>query len=98
MERNEEKSKQEGFSVYCNNVDVTMSPFDFTFNLGKNSPREEKHLGEIHMSPEHAKAFMNIIVNNVQHYEKMFGNIPQMDEERMKQLENDPNVEVRKRV
>lgn len=82
------------FKDYSNGVQVLMGQFDFSFLFSQNSPHENQKLGEILMSPEHAKVFSNILVNNINQYESMFGEIPAVDPEKMQKLHQEGKIKV----
>lgn len=82
------------FNVYCNGIQVAASPFDFTFLLNNNSPRGEEFIGEIKMSPEHAKVFANILLENVRNYEEMFGEIPQLDPVKLQMMQDEGKITI----
>jgi hypothetical protein len=64
---------------YCNWASMQTSVFDFVIRLGKrNRPGEQGEEVpdlEIVMSPQHAKAFLNLLARNVSRYEELFGPI-----------------------
>lgn len=75
-----------GPSAYSNSAQIVVSFFDFSFEFNQTVPVESQ-AGElpgvstslvqrIVMSPQHAKAFLNALQQNVDHYEQQFGEIP----------------------
>ena len=66
------------FKIYCNSVNLVVTPWDFTFAFGEfknsNPPTVEQSVGVI-MSPPHAKAFLKILEDNMREYEKNVGEI-----------------------
>jgi flagellar protein FlaG len=65
---------------YANSVQVRMSMWDFFLLFGTISqtvPEEVNIRGfqGIYLSPQQAKALMNVLVTNVQQYESAFGEI-----------------------
>jgi uncharacterized protein DUF3467 len=72
--------RSEKFSrLYTNSAQLRVSPWDFTFAFGEIEPAGDgmkvtQHV-EIVMSPQHAKALLAILANNVQEYEKQVGDI-----------------------
>lgn len=92
MNSNEEVHKKEPFNVYCNGIEVSMGRYDFSFLISQNSPKGGNYLGEIVMSPEHAKVFANMLLTNVQHFEEVFGIIPELNEEKMNKLKKDGKI------
>jgi hypothetical protein len=80
------------FNVYCNGISIATSPYDFTFFLNNNSPQGTTYLGEIKMSPEHAKVFARMLMEHVQQFEELFGEIPQVNEEKVKKLQEEGKI------
>ena len=72
-------------SLYTNDTQLQSSPWDFRFIFGEIArPATEKHrtalinqLGEVRMSPQHAKRVAKILDEQLEGYEKRFGLIPQ---------------------
>jgi hypothetical protein len=93
----EENNQISPFNIYCNGVKITVSPFDFSMELSNNTARGEQFLGEIKMSPEHTKAFANILMQHVQQFEELFGDIPQMNPEKVAELQKQGKVKVEER-
>jgi len=68
-------------TYYSNVVRFFVSNPDFVFDFAAKDPRmagktiEEKTKVEVRvvMSPQHAKVFANVLMENVQQYEKKFG-------------------------
>lgn len=63
---------------YANNVEVAMSNWDIQIVLGEVVVDQDKKLAVqekavVVMSPQHAKAFLNILLGNVAAFEKQFG-------------------------
>lgn len=71
---------------YCNNVQIIHSLWDFNFEFaqmapiprGENEPPEVAHnlVERIVMSPQHAKAFLAVLAQNVEQWEEQFGELP----------------------
>lgn len=65
--------------MYSNSVNLVVTPWDFTFSFGEIKQPGEKTVIEnlvgIVMSPQHAKAFANILISKVHEYEKSIGEI-----------------------
>jgi len=73
-------------SKYSDIAFITVSPFGLTFDFGQNIPQMKtiKVVSRISMSPQHAKAFLSVLRQNIESYEKQFGNInitPAMQEQ-----------------
>jgi hypothetical protein len=67
-------------TVYANNADVQLSPWDFRIRLGHVEKADDSELviedvATIFMSPAHTKAFLEALIANVAKYEKFFGKI-----------------------
>jgi hypothetical protein len=66
-------------SVYINNVAIQVSPLDFRFVLGEATTEDDKLRIEqklsVVMSPQEAKLVRDILNGNVQHYERLYGEI-----------------------
>jgi len=65
---------------YANSVQVRVSMWDFHLTFGtlrQDSPEEVKieNLQGIYLSPQQAKAFWNILGQNLAQYQQTFGNI-----------------------
>jgi len=72
-------------SVYSNNATVEMTPWDFRITFAeiiRVEPSEPSgkifvdDRAKITMSPQHAKALVQILQNNIAQYEKNMGVIP----------------------
>ena len=71
-------------SLYVNDTQVQVSPWDIRFMFGvieglpsPNSPTVLiKQIGEIRMSPQHAKKVAQVLNNQLASYEKNIGPIP----------------------
>lgn len=75
-----------GPPLYSNNVQILLSTWDFTFEFSQlllGTPDEENQpptlsvgaAQRIIMSPQHAKAFLNVLRENVAQWEQQFGEI-----------------------
>ena len=64
-------------SKYSDLVFVSTNPMGLTFDFGQNIPQMKiiKVIQRISMSPQHAKAFLNLLKQNIDNYEKQFGSI-----------------------
>ncbi len=63
--------------VYSNNANISHGPFDFTMNFVQVSPPSGKLVAKVIMSPQHAKAFLTALQENIARFEKSFGQIKQ---------------------
>lgn len=61
--------------VYSNMVNIIHGPFDFTFNFVKVSPPTGDVVARVMMSPQHAKALLKALQENIGKYENSFGEI-----------------------
>ena len=67
-------------SIYSNNVNMTVTPFDFVFKFGENQGMKDNILivdlhSTVTMSPQHAKVFSQLLAENVAKWEQTFGPI-----------------------
>jgi hypothetical protein len=85
---NREPYEADDFAMlYANDTQVQMSPWDFRMIFGviKDAPTAErptyliKTVGEVRMSPPHAKRVAIILMQQLKRYEEIFGPIPQPD-------------------
>jgi hypothetical protein len=63
--------------VYSNMVNIIHGPFDFTINFVQVSPPTGTVVSRVIMSPQHAKAFLNALNDNIRKYENVHGKIPE---------------------
>ena len=78
-----------GPSPYCNNVNILPSFWDFTFEFSQMVPLGQQEDGSpllshepverLVMSPQHAKAFSEALVNSINQWEQQFGQLPTMN-------------------
>ena len=74
-------------SLYVNDTQVQITPWDLRLMFGVISGLSNEdnilisvmQLGEIRMSPQHAKKLSQILAKQVAAYEATFGSIPQID-------------------
>ncbi len=74
--------REPGLFVYANQVGIAISPWDFKFQFGLITEASESILKAqeqvcVYMSPQHAKAFLELAMRQVSLYEEKFGPIPQ---------------------
>lgn len=82
-----QNSETGGFSVYCNSINISISIHDISFTLNERWGQEEnKYLGKIFMSPQHAKALSRVLTENINKYEELFGVIPEITQARLEEL------------
>jgi len=67
-------------SAYSNNVTLTITPWDVVFIFGENQAVKDnilivEHQAKITMSPQHAKVFAQVLVDNIAKWEQTFGPI-----------------------
>ena len=66
---------------YANNAQVTVSNWDFSITFGEGIGTDESGAAMIEqrvrvsMSPQHMKALVHILRNNLESYERMFGEV-----------------------
>lgn len=78
--------KERYFAEYVNNIEIAASRFDFSIKMSRLQSDSKIDLGEIFLSPIHAKVLMNILAGNIQAYEDLFGEIS-MDEPTQEQVQ-----------
>ena len=84
--RDREEIRADDFaSIYANDTQVQVSPWDVRLTFGlidspriseRDAPVRVKEVGEVRLSPQHAKAVTLILMEQLQMYEKRFGIIP----------------------
>ena len=78
-----------GALPYVNGVQVVFSPWDFQLLFSQLSGmivgdtpdqtnQESRMISRLIMSPQHAKAFLQLLANNISTYEQNFGEIPDL--------------------
>ena len=67
---------------YSDSVFINFNPFGFTFDFSQNISQLKmiKVLSRISFSPQHTKAFLNVLQNQVKAYEERFGEIKITDD------------------
>lgn len=74
----EQKKQSVPLRIYCNGVTVQWGVFDFVCQISTMSPYSETDVvAEIFFSPQHAKAFANILSKTVRDYEEKHGILPE---------------------
>ena len=71
-------------SLYANDTQIQVSPWDVRMIFGESSePATEerptnviKQIGEVRMSPQHAKVVSMFLITQLRHYEETIGPIP----------------------
>lgn len=76
----------EFLKVYANSAQIEAGPWDFRITFGEATRGgEDKVIVEqsvaVIMSPQHAKAFLSVLANNVRQYEKQIAEINMPPEE-----------------
>ena len=63
--------------VYSNNAKINFNKYEFemTFSLTGSSDDHYKHIITIRQSPQFAKDFIKLYINNLKKYEEKFGTI-----------------------
>ena len=71
-------------SLYANDTQIQLSPWDFRLIFGQIEPPDNdsveqpmgiREIGEVRMSPQHAKMVALVLRNQIQVYEKNIGEI-----------------------
>ncbi|MDI6401015.1 DUF3467 domain-containing protein [Balneolaceae bacterium ANBcel3] len=72
-----ELSKEEATGTYSNLVMITHSPSEFVFDFIAMMPglTKAKVVKRMILTPEHAKRFASALQDNIQRYEKLYGEI-----------------------
>ncbi|HEY3770785.1 MAG TPA: DUF3467 domain-containing protein [Candidatus Angelobacter sp.] len=80
------RQKSETYSnFYANNVEITVSPWDMRLRFGQILEADEEKLvleeySTVFMSPQHAKAFAQILQAHIDKYEASFGQLKEPSE------------------
>ncbi len=64
--------------VYSNTVRISHTPFEFVVDFGRTTPDEAeliRIITRIVMSPQHTKAFLHALEENIRRFENQFGPI-----------------------
>jgi hypothetical protein len=71
-------------SLYAGTVRIWVSPFEFVFAFGhieagvqRNAVPRLIEVGQVIMSPQHAKALSRVLAGRVRIYEQQYGEIPE---------------------
>jgi hypothetical protein len=78
--------------IYCNAVQMGISPYDLTIELQLNSPPKEKEalegvvVGKVRMSLEHAKVFAIMLRKHLKGYEDQTGGAIRVHPDLLKEL------------
>lgn len=64
-------------SHYSDIAFISMNPMGLTFDFGQNIPQMNmvKIVTRLSVSPQHAKALLNLLKQNIDNYERQFGEI-----------------------
>lgn len=85
------------FNVYVNSVDVSLSNFDLVIKLAAKhpqAPESDETFGYVTMSPQHYKAFVAVLVENLNKYEALFGPVNFIaNPEALKRIQAEAQVE-----
>lgn len=86
-----EDTKKEYFEIYSNSVEIGVSRYDINFIFSKLGKNSTSHLGEVTMSPIHAKVLLHVLNENIKLYENHFGeiNLKEPTEEELSGVVND---------
>ena len=81
IEREFDMDSEDVTNIYTNNVSVQMSVYDIILSLSVTEPTIDKQiktrlLANIIMSPQHVKALLIVLQEQIETYEKEFGTIP----------------------
>ncbi|NDK00574.1 DUF3467 domain-containing protein [Bacillus subtilis] len=93
----ENKKEIEKFEVYCNSANINMGIHDFVLSFSQDTVDGAVKLGNVTMSPQHAKALSQVLSKYIDQYESVFGIIPTPPtQDKLEQLRKD-GVVVEKR-
>lgn len=67
--------EKEKFNIYCNNIELGLSRYDLVLRIGSATNDKVEELGQIILSPVHAKVLTNLLAENIRVYEQLFGEI-----------------------
>jgi|YelNatPaOPRAMG01_1025707.scaffolds.fasta_scaffold01590_7 hypothetical protein len=73
-----EVSPEVKMGTYSNTVRISHTPFEFVMDFGRTTPDEQdliRIVSRIVMSPQHTKAFLQALEENLRRYEAQFGPI-----------------------
>jgi hypothetical protein len=79
------QAEQSPFHIYTNEIQISLSYFDFTLVLKRMSEVNPATLATVSLSPQHAKALAQVLTSHVTEYEKIFGIIQTPDPLKMEQ-------------
>ena len=80
------QSEQSPFNIYTNEIQISLSYFDFTLVLKRMSDVNPITLGTVTLSPQHAKALAHVLTSHVSEYERIFGQIQTPDPLKMEHV------------
>lgn len=82
-----EERKNEKFEVYCNAAKISIGVHDFVLQIFHETVNGQVHVGNLTMSPQHAKALAMVLSQHINQYEQVFGPIPTTpDNEKIERL------------
>lgn len=87
------QSEQSPFNIYTNEIQISLSYFDFTLVLKRMSDINPQTFGTVTLSPQHAKALAQVLMSHVFEYERIFGQIQIPDPLKIEQITGS-NVEL----
>jgi hypothetical protein len=83
-----ELGEKEAEGIYSNFALISHSPAEFVIDFTRMLPGipKAKVFARIIMTPQHAKSFLKALQDNIQKYEKQFGEIKLYGDERPRQF------------
>lgn len=83
---NVELGEKEAEGIYSNLALISHSPAEFVMDFTRMLPGipKAKVFARIIMTPQHAKSFLNALVDNVKKYENQFGEIKLFGDQKQK--------------
>ena len=82
--------------IYANQIQVQMQLFDFSLTLNTVDPDGiHQEQGVLYLSPQHAKALLQVLSDNVNMYESLFGPINlETDEKQLEMLSSQGRIQI----
>lgn len=91
MTEPEKDNQQERIrTIYSNIVRIGHSPYEFMLDFGQFQPEGKKAFMDIRVitSPQHAKAILKALKDNIARYEERYGTIGSVGDEEEEDIDN----------
>lgn len=79
--------ENKSFKVYSNDIAINVSVYDLSIQFRQQSLDGIETMGTVYLSPQHAKALLRVLKENVEQYEALFGEIYDLTPEKFKELQ-----------